>query len=111
LENKVHYIFQNQQNYGLINFEIFAGHSNDRDAIRSVSYSIGEPVAYKILDEGCAKILLNYASLIKTANFKNLIRFNVLVKVENEYFNFVICFNSKSSAILFTSIVITKNKY
>ena len=104
--------FSKSYDLGLYHFKIGGGHSNQRDFERTITYIIGEPIAYKILDEGCYQILMNHFDKIKTASSKNLIRFNVLVKVNhNYYFMFVIVFNGLHSAELFTSIDISKRKY
>lgn len=104
--------FPKSNKLGLYKFNIKSGHANNRDYERVISYSIGEPLAYKILDEGCEIILLNHINKLKTASNKNLIRFNIIVKVNpNDYFNFVVGFNGLHSAALFTAIVISKNKY
>lgn len=97
---------------GLYKFNINSGHANNRDYERVISYSIGESCAYKILDEGCEIIFKNHIDKLKTASYENLIRFNIIVKVRpNDYFNFVVVFTGPHSAELFTSIVISKNKY
>ena len=104
--------FPKSYELGLFHFKIKGGHSNQKDFERSITYTIGEPIAYEILDEGCYQILTNHMDKIKGASSKNLIRFNIIVKVNSShYFNFVIVFNGLHSAELFTSIDITKRKY
>lgn len=104
--------FQKSYEVGLYKFIIKGGHSNERDFERTITHTIGELTAYKILDEGCYQILINYIDKLKNALYKNLIKFNVIVKVNpNFYFNFVIAFNNIHSAKLFTAVDISKRKY
>jgi hypothetical protein len=104
--------FPKSRMLGLYKFSIGSKHANTRDYERSISYSIGEPCAFKILDEGCEVILQEHSDKLKIASYENLIRFNIIVKVApNDYFNFVVGFTGPHSAELFTSIIISKNKY
>ena len=81
--------FPKSYELGLVHFKIKCGDSNQKDFERSITYTIGEPIAYEILDEGCYQILTNHMDKIKGASSKNLI-IELKFQMEVKKFIFII---------------------